>query len=494
VTRSLRGRLVLATLGLAAAGLLLADAATYGLLRTLLVRRLDQQVSAARFLALRELQPEGFREAGEGRVPEQFRVLLPPPPERRGFVPAGGLAELVEPDGSVRAVELGVGPETRASQRAPLAVGVIREASANGGAFFFTIEGRGGYRGLTSTLSDGSVLLAALPVTEMRGTLDRLLFAEASVTIVVLVLLAALGLWIVRLGLRPLEQMGDAAREIAGGDFSHRIEDANPRTEVGRLGQSLNRMMDEIERALDERAKSQERLRRFVADASHELRTPLTSIRGYAELFRRGAGSRPEDLEKSMRRIEDEAAHMGELVDELLLLAQLDQDRPLSLDVVDLAEIASDAVDTARDVEPDRPIDLVYTGPAEVLGDAARLRQVAANLLSNVRAHTPPRTPAEVSVRTGNGHAVLAVADRGPGIPADDLGRVFDRFWRADKARARSAGGSGLGLAIVAAIVQAHGGSVAAEATQGQGARITATLPLAPQPDARKEQGGEAVT
>jgi two-component system OmpR family sensor kinase len=257
------------------------------------------------------------------------------------------------------------------------------------------------------------------------------------------------------------------------------VERAEPRTEVGRLGLSLNAMLGQIQSSFEASQASEERLRRFVADASHELRTPLTSIRGYAELFRRGAADRPADLAIAMRRIEEESARMGLLVDDLLLLARLDQGRPLEHGPVDLSRVAADAVHDARAVEPDRPVELrVPDGSVTVLGDELRLRQVAANLLANTRQHTPPSTPVTVSARRAGDVAVLEVADAGPGLTPDQATRVFERFYRADPSRARSMGGTGLGLSIVAAVAEAHGGAARVVSTPGAGARFWVEIPL----------------
>jgi two-component system OmpR family sensor kinase len=300
----------------------------------------------------------------------------------------------------------------------------------------------------------------AVPLTEMRETLGRLLAIEALVTIGVALTAGALGLWLVKVGLRPLETMGATAGAIAAGDLSRRVEPSDNATEIGKLGTSLNAMLAQIEAAFDERRASEERLRRFVGDASHELRTPITSIRGYAELFRRGASSRPDDLERSMSRIEAEAERMGVLVDDLLLLARLDQGRPLEHEPVDLVSVVTDAVDAARAIDRDRVLDADLDGPVTVIGDAGRLREVVDNLLENARVHTPPGTPTLVTLRPDGGGALLTVADEGPGMDPDVSSKAFERFYRGDPARARSTGGAGLGLSIVAAIVESHGGSV----------------------------------
>jgi two-component system OmpR family sensor kinase len=272
--------------------------------------------------------------------------------------------------------------------------------------------------------------------------------------------------------------MAKTADEIAGGDLSQRVSPSEGRTEIGRLGHALNTMLSKIESAFAERQRSEDRLRRFVADASHELRTPLTSIRGYAELFRRGAATRPDDLAKAMSRIEEEAARMGVLVEELLLLARLDQGRPLEVQPIDLSALATDAVADARVVEPQRTVDLDIDGTVVVNGDAVRLRQVLDNLLTNVRTHTPVTAAAVVRVRSDDGTAVIEVEDHGPGMDEDQQARAFERFYRIDPSRSRDSGGVGLGLSIVSAIVEAHGGKVSLESTPGEGATFRIELPV----------------
>jgi two-component system OmpR family sensor kinase len=270
------------------------------------------------------------------------------------------------------------------------------------------------------------------------------------------------------------------------------VDEGDPHTEVGRLSIALNGMLTQIESAFHQREaseasakQSEDRMRRFVADASHELRTPLTSIRGFAELYRQGAVSSPEDLRRMMRRVEEEATRMGLLVEDLLLLARLDQQRPLEQQPVDLLVITADAVHDARAVQPDRPIELEVdadTAPV-VVGDEARLRQVLGNLVANALTHTPAGTPVTVRLATtreagGRAWALIGVSDEGPGLNAAEATRVFERFYRADKSRTRAQGGSGLGLSIVAALVAAHGGQVDVVTAPGEGATFTVRLPL----------------
>ncbi len=272
-----------------------------------------------------------------------------------------------------------------------------------------------------------------------------------------------------------------------GGDPPRRVEPADSTTEVGRLGLALNEMLGRIEQAFAAQEASEQRLRRFLADASHELRTPLTSIRGYSELFRRGADSRPADLETAMRRIEEEARRMGVLVDDLLLLARLDADRPLARDSVDLVGIVTDAAHDARAADPDRTISLDTPSRLTLIGDADRLLQVVANQLANALRHTPAGTPIEMSLATSGDWATLSVRDHGPGLPPDALAMVFEPFSRLDASRGRATGGAGLGLAIVKAVVEAHGGRVDAVTPQDGGASFTVRLPLTSQASAHQE-------
>jgi two-component system OmpR family sensor kinase len=295
----------------------------------------------------------------------------------------------------------------------------------------------------------------------------------------VLLALATLSWLLVRIGLRPLDRIGETAGAIAAGDLSRRVSPAAPGTEVGRLGMSLNAMLERLERAFADRQASENRLRRFLADASHELRTPLASIRGYAEVFRIGAARSAADTAKAMRRIEEESARMGVLVDDLLTLARLDEVHDELREAVDMSRLAADAAADARVTAPDRTITLDAPRPAIVLGDPHQLRQVLGNLLRNAIVHTTPGTDVDISVETAEGRAVVRVRDHGPGLPATDPAAPFERFWRSEGGRQRGRGGAGLGLAIVAAIVAAYGGEVAAGNAPGGGARFTVELPLA---------------
>ncbi len=318
-----------------------------------------------------------------------------------------------------------------------------------------------------------------MPLTEVQQTLNRLLLVEALVIAGVLLALGLSAFFVVRLGLRPLSRIEVTAGKIAAGDLSHRVSPATTKTEVGRLGLALNAMLDRLEQAFRARTASEERLRRFLADASHELRTPLASIRGYAELFRMGATREPAELATAMRRIEEESGRMGVLVEDLLTLARLDETRERDHEPVDLVELAADAVEDARARAPEREISLHTDGPAVAQGDAAQLRQVLTNLLGNAIVHTPPGTPIEVGVSAEPGQARLAVRDHGPGIPTEARAHLFERFWRREGGRERGRAGAGLGLAIVEAIVKAHHGHVTVDEAAGGGTEFVVTLPVA---------------
>ena len=334
-------------------------------------------------------------------------------------------------------------------------------------------------------MSDGRQLILGLPLTATDATLSHLVQVELLVTGAALLLAVLAGWWLVRIGLRPLAEVERAAEDVAGGELGRRVPGETATTEVGRLARVLNTMLGRIEDAFSARDRteadlreSEAKMRRFLADASHELRTPLTAVSAYAELFEAGAGDRPEDLARVFTGIRRETERMGDLVADLLLLARLDEARPLNLEPTELVLTAAHAIETAEAVEPGWPVRLVAAQPVEVAGDGARLRQVLDNLLGNVRAHTPPGTETVLTVSETDGLAVIEIADNGPGLPAERTDRVFDRFYRGDSSRSRESGGSGLGLAIVRAIVLKHGGSVAAANGATGGAVFTIRLPL----------------
>jgi len=389
-------------------------------------------------------------------------------------------------------------------------------AQSGGGHWRLTAYPTRFINSVTGQTTTGTIIVGA-DVSSIYRTLDGLALIDLIVSAVVLVALAIVGIAIVRTSLRPLTDIELTAGAIAAGDLSQRVPDRDPRTEVGRLGRSLNAMLAQVEAAFHAREKSEaaarrseEKMRQFVADASHELRTPLTAIRGYAEYYRqRGgvgngarhaapAGTEPiladggrltePDIDRIMQRVEQESARMGVLVEDMLLLARLDQQRPIERRPVDLLTLAADAVQDARMIAPRRKIELTVGRGAAflVLGDEARLRQVITNLMSNALSHTPDGTPIDVRILTHGPDGRLPVPsvtievdDHGPGLSREQAERVFERFYRADQARGRKTGGAGLGLAIVAALVDAHGGAVGVDTAPGSGAMFWITLPLA---------------
>jgi two-component system OmpR family sensor kinase len=478
---SLRGRLLIAVLALTAVGMLLLGGITYAEQRSFLMERLDEQT---------RLAPGAVERALDFRDRPAYDEPGGPGPGGRSpsGLPAGVYGEHRWPDGTVSTILLTLDTGKQSTPAIPPDLPLER---------LITVKGRGSndmrYRVIAEAdHHDGGVVVAAVPLREVEQTLHRLLVVEALVLGGVLLLLGAVAWAVVRVGLLPLDRIGHTAGAIAGGDLSRRVSPTDPRTEVGRLGIALNKMLDRLERAFAERQASEDRLRRFLADASHELRTPLASIRGYAELFRMGAASEPADVARSMARIEDEAARMGVLVEDLLTLARLDQVPDVPHVEVDVAEIARDAVDDARATAPDRDIELdVRPGRILVTGDGHQLRQVLGNLLRNALVHTPAGTPVEVSVTRVAGRVRVEVRDHGPGLPTDRPDALFERFWRAEGGRERGRAGAGLGLAIVAAIVDAHGGRVSAANAAGGGAAFVVELPAAQETASAAAEAGD---
>ncbi|MFJ6111333.1 ATP-binding protein [Dietzia maris] len=352
-------------------------------------------------------------------------------------------------------------------------------------------DGSAPWRALRFNGPGGETVTVATPLTENRAVVQRLVYLQLGIGAAILAALALAAYVTVRRSLRPLREVERTAAAIAGGDLSRRVPDGDPRTEVGTLAVAVNEMLARIQTSMADAARAEDAardsaaaarqseaaMRRFVADAGHDLRTPLTTIRGFAELHRQGAA---DDTDRLMRRIESEARRMGVLVEDLLTLARMDEQRPIARDRVDLLALAADAVHDARVLAPDRTVGLeVIDGPGtpEVLGDEVRLRQVLGNLVDNALRHTPPGVPMTVRVGTEADDALLEVADAGPGMTADEAERAFERFFRADASRTSSTGGSGLGLAIARSLVEAHDGSVTVETAPGRGATFRVRLP-----------------
>ena len=468
-------------LALTALGLLVAGAVTYAEQKSFLQDRVDQQARAALPSVSRELDEQGVnvpgyedrhKPGGPGDHGGRGAGGRGGGPDASVSLPPGTYGQRRDASGQVLGnAVFSYGEEALAVPKIPadLKPGEVTTVGSSGGPEYRVVA--------QQTDGQPGTTIVAVPMAEADRILDRQLRVEAIVIGSVLIALALLSWLIVRLGLRPLDRIGDTAGAIAAGDLSRRVSPATQSTEVGRLGIALNAMLDRLEDAFREREASENRLRRFLADASHELRTPLASIRGYAELFRIGAARESRDVEKAMRRIESESARMGVVVEDLLTLARLDEVHDVVREPVDLAQVARDAADNARAMDPGRTVAVRADGGSVVTGDPHQLRQVVGNLMRNAVVHTPAGTPIEVAVTPRGAQVVLEVRDHGPGVPTTDPDALFERFWRAEKGRSRGRAGAGLGLAIVAGLVAAHEGTVTAQNAEGGGARFVVMLP-----------------
>jgi two-component system OmpR family sensor kinase len=495
----LRVKLITALLALVIAALACISVAGIFVFRGYLLNKTDHELTSVISLADESLQANGVAPNGP-----TVNALSP---YVEAFVPTG--VRLAAPSSFIPATDLPNVPSSSDWLNAHARHLVTVPAQAGGGA----------WRVLTLPRTYPSARDSAVPNVPVPGTLivgtdlgninqtvGQLISIDLIVGGIVVLVLAIVAVAVVRTSMRPLAEIEQTAGAIAAGDLSRRVPDRDPRTEVGSLGRSLNIMLAHIEAAFSAQAeseatarRSESRMRQFAADASHELRTPLTAIKGFAEYYRQRGGVAAngsdgeltsEDLDRIMSRVETEATRMGMLVDDLLLLARIDQQRPLEQRPVDMLALAADAVQDASVIAPDRQVRLTVGHDTAflVIGDEARLRQVVGNLMSNALTHTPDGTPIQVHVRSGvldPGHripaVVLEVVDHGPGMSPDQAQRVFERFYRADQARGRETGGTGLGLAIVSALVSAHGGTVAVDTEPGRGATFRISLPLAPE-------------
>jgi two-component system, OmpR family, sensor kinase len=499
---SLRLRLLVAVGLISLVALVVADFATYSALRSSLYKQDDQS------LAQSSLRMGRFLTSGTCPTPSSFLA----PGGANGGGPAGGggggggdafgnipFLEVRTTTGDVvdgRQCPAYVGNATYSPQLPSQITGFSTQPDGSRAAFFTAGPTRSGgpafrVEATEATLIDSNgdthrvLSVVAEPIGATTNTLHTLLLIELAVTAGALVLALAGGWWLVRLGLRPLEDVERTADSIAAGNLDQRVPGEDDATEVGRLARALNVMLERIESAFSARLASEERLkesdrhlRQFVADASHELRTPIAAVSAYAELFERGAGQHAEDLPRVFSGIRAETARMERLVNDLLVLARYDEGVPVQIVPTELVGLVADAVHTAGTVGPQWPVHFTATRPVEVMGDPTRLRQVVDNLLANVRAHTPEGTTASVRVEQEGATAEIVVKDTGPGMPSEEAARVFERFYRADASRVRGQGGSGLGLSIVAAIVAAHGGTVSATSSPGQGMAVTVRIPV----------------
>jgi two-component system, OmpR family, sensor kinase len=504
---SLRLRLLLAVGAIAIIALVVADFATYSALRTSLYHQVDQE------LTQRNLHLVANPNTGQVSLPcptpkSGIGTNSPvdnaggPGPGGGGFVNFLGISyvSVVSQTGAVVdgiVCPAYVGNHPYRPQLPSHITGFTTQPDGSQAVYFTTSSiapGGPAFRVRAEKLSGSDVLVQAQALVDQTSTLHTLFLTELAVTAGALVLALAGGWWLVRLGLRPLEDVERTADSIAAGDLDQRVPGADQPTEVGRLARALNVMLERIQAAFTARVASESRLRQneqhlrqFVADASHELRTPIAAVSAYAELFERGGAEHLEDLPRIVSGIRTETARMDRLVNDLLTLARLDEGVPMEMVPVELVSLASDAVRTATAVGPEWPVLFWAARPVEVRGDKDRLRQVLDNLLANVRAHTPSGTTATVRVDHVGDQAQIEVRDTGPGMPEEDAQRVFERFYRADPARARTRGGSGLGLSIVSAIVAAHGGTVSAASTPGAGLVVTVLLPIVPGQQAHEQ-------
>lgn len=454
----LRVSLVAATLVLVACGLLVSGVAVTSILRHSLISRIDSTLVDASRTWAQAPQRQSAEGPDPGRPPSKFYV--------RGINANGTTFTAINDRNAEPALptnnDVGPSPTTL--------------PSVNGS----DIE----WRAVTVKGVRGGLTTVAIDLSDIQHTVRSLVWLQVGIGVAVLVVVGIAGYAVVNRSLRPLAEVEQTAAAIAAGQLDRRVPERDPRTEVGQLSLALNGMLAQIQQAMASSKRSAERargsaarMRRFITDASHELRTPLTTIRGFAELYRQGAA---RDVAMLLSRIESEASRMGLLVDDLLLLARLDVQRPLEQHWVDLLVLASDAVHDAQAIDPQRTITMeVLDGPGtpEVLGDEARLRQVLGNLVTNALQHTPVSADVTVRVGTEGDDAVLEVADKGPGMTSEDALRVFERFYRTDSSRARASGGTGLGLSIVYSLVHAHGGVVTVTAAPGAGCCFRVTLP-----------------
>ncbi|MFA1540425.1 sensor histidine kinase [Actinomadura monticuli] len=446
---TLNARLLAGLLAVTTAGLVVMGLVSALVLNGYLMHRVDEQLQASRDRAVARLLRSGLPD--QGIAPAQFVVLAVGQAGRVRVLSGDAPA----PERAVAAVER-LGPDELAARARSLEP--------------FSLPG---LRAVARPWRNGIVVVAA-PLAEIHSAVRNLVLSEVATAALLLAVLVVLGRRLIGRGLLPLNRMAATAHAITvGGDLRARMPDAGERTETARLATAINVMLERIEQAFWARSRSEARVREFAADASHELRTPLTTIQGYAELYRHGALG-PDELPDAMRRIEGEARRMNDLVTDLLELARLDRDASLQPVPTDLAVLARDAVADATAAAPDRPVRLDAPETLIVNVDEARMRQVFANLLANVRAHTPPGTPATVRVAPG----LIEVADEGPGMSPENAARAFERFHRGGT----GTGGTGLGLPIAAAIAAAHGGRAELRSEPGTGTTVRITLPMADGP------------
>ena len=474
---SLRSRLLLATLVVVAIGIGTSDFVAHASLKNYLIKQVDTQLTGVANGSVGRLNRAGIEpNANEDDANgSPFRIVRP----LRG-VPTETLVTLLDSNGN----ELGrLGGDISNSSHTMRFNGFTTAKVAATKGLPFTVKGvkdGGDTRAIAQVLPTGlGSIVVAVSLAGVDRTLHEMTWLFLLISLIILVLIAFLSRFIIRISLRPLSEVEGTAAAIAASDLSARLPDNNPKTEVGKLTRSLNTMLSRIEESFAVRVASESKLRQFVADASHELRTPLTAIRGFAELHRQGAVEGVEKTKELIGRIEKESIRMGSLVEDLLLLARMDEARPVSMEPVDLTHVLEECIASASAAGPDHPITADIEPDIFVLGDNKRIHQAIANLLANARTHTPLGTKITVRAKSGKDDTRVSVSDEGPGLSPADQKKIFERFFRADPSRQRSSGeGSGLGLSIVDAIMKLHGGSVSVESELGRGATFTLTFPI----------------
>lgn len=486
---SLRNRLLLATVVVAAIGIAASDFAANAELRGFLIRQVDAQLSSVAGETVSRLVRAGIAPSTDDSTtttagspsstnqgaPPEFHPVTP----LRG-VPTATAVTLLDPAGVVLG-QVGGDIANGDSQATFAGMTLTQVARTKGKAFTVDTE-----RPHTSTRAIAFVLpsnlgsvVISVSLNSVERTLHELSWLFLLISLAVLLLIGLISTWLITLSLKPLLEVEVIAASIADGDLSARLPELRPSTEVGRLTQSLNIMLGRIEESFAQKNASESRLRRFVADASHELRTPLTAIRGFAELHRQGAVTGEVKVKELVGRIEKESIRMGSLVEDLLLLARMDESRPHALEPVDLTHLIEESVASARAAGPDHPISLDLPKELYVLGDNKKIHQALGNLLANSRTHTPSGTKIKVVAKSDDLEATISVSDSGPGLSQQDQSRIFERFFRIDPSRARHSGeGSGLGLSIVDAVMKAQGGSVSVNSELGNGATFTLHFPI----------------
>jgi two-component system OmpR family sensor kinase len=470
---SLQSRLTLGVVLLSAIAFAASGIAANIALQRYLVAQIDAELVSVASGSLTQAQIAGIERDND--LPAVSAAKTGNPVRR---IPTATSLTLLGRDGKVSAQ---IGGDLNSNSMSPYVVAITSTEISSHHGSPFTLDTPGSdFRIVALPFSNGQgTVVAAKSLGDLDNTMERLRFIFMLISIVLLLLILLAARSVIRVGLRPLEAVEVTAEEIARGNLSARLPDADPGTEVGRLVTSLNTMLSRIEESFAVQTQSENKLRRFVADASHELRTPITAIRGFSELHRQGAVTGEKDTSELIGRIENESKRMSSLVEDLLLLARLDQAREMDSKPVDINQVVEDAVISARAAGPKHPIELISeSDEIFTLGDEVRIHQVVANLLANARAHTPVGTPITVSVTSNNNGVEISVADKGPGLSEEDQAKIFERFYRADASRVRTGpDGSGLGLSIVDAVMRAHGGSASVKSKLGEGATFTLLFP-----------------